>query len=170
MTWTTWQAVLPPAALSLLAALAAAEPAGAITFNIGEIEGQLDSSLALSSSWSTTARDWDLIGAANGCSAFSQTGDDGRLNFGKGDTFSKRFSGLHDLELRYRDSGIFLRGQYWYDFELKDENRRFRPISDRGRQPGAQSSAAQVLDAFLYHNFELSERPGLLLRRWQWRW
>ena len=160
MKRTTWQAALPHATLALGLALGAAGPAGAVTFNIGEIEGQLDSSLALSSSWSTAARERDLIGVANGGSAFSQTGDDGRLNFGKGETFSKRFTGLHDLELRYRDSGVFLRGQYWYDFELKDENRRFRPISDRGRQPGAQSSGAQVLDVFLYHNFELSERPG----------
>lgn len=152
----------PIAALLMSTVLGATGPAGAITFNVGEIEGQLDSSLAISSSWSTAARDRDLIGAANGGSAFSQTGDDGRLNFGKGETFSKRFTGLHDLELRYRDSGIFLRGKYWYDFELKDENRRFRPISDSGRQRGAQASGAQLLDAFLYHNFELSELPGTL--------
>lgn len=162
MRRTFWQATLPSAMLAFVVGLGAASPVQAITFNIGEIEGQLDSSLGIAASWSTAARDRNLIGAANGGSAFSQTGDDGRLNFSKGETFSKRFTGLHDLELRYRDSGVFLRGRYWYDFELKDENRRFRPISDRGRQPGAQASGAQVLDAFLYHNFELAERPGTL--------
>lgn len=162
MTRTTWQTALPSATLAFLVGLGVAGPVQAITFNIGEIEGQLDSSLAIAASWSTAARDRNLIGAANGGSAFSQTSDDGRLNFSKGETFSKRFTGLHDLELRYRDSGIFLRGKYWYDFELKDENRRFRSISDRGRQRGAQSSGAQLLDAFFYQNFELAERPGTL--------
>lgn len=147
---------------ALLAATLATGQARAVVFNLGELEGQLDSSLAIAASWSTAARERSLIGAANGGAGFSQTGDDGRLNFRKGETFSKRFSGLHGLELRYRDSGVYLRGQYWYDFELKDEERSFRPISDSGRRSGAQSSGARLLDAFLYHNFQLGERPGTL--------
>lgn len=163
MNRTTWRGA--PSCVLLVVALAGgglAGPAGAITFNVDELEGQLDSSLSIAASWSTAARERGLIGAANGGSAFSQSGDDGRLNFSQGETFSKVLSGLHDLELRYRDSGLFLRGHYWYDFELKDESRRFRPISDSGRQPGAQSSGARFLDAFVYRNFLLGEQPGVV--------
>ncbi|AKN28304.1 type V secretory pathway, adhesin AidA [Stutzerimonas stutzeri] len=131
-----------------------------MNFNIGEIEGQFDSSMSIGASWSTTDRDMDLVGAANGGTGFTQTGDDGRLNFKKGETFSKIFKGVHDLELRYRDSGAFVRGKYWYDFELKDESRLFKDISDSNRKEAAQSSGAQILDAFLYHNYSVGDLPG----------
>jgi hypothetical protein len=82
------------------------------------------------------------------------------LNFKKGETFSKIFKGVHDLELKYGDTGVFVRGKYWYDFELKDENRQFKDISDSNRKEGAQASGAQILDAFVYHNYELLDQPG----------
>ena len=60
-----------------------------MSFNIGEIEGQFDSAMSIGASWSMADRDRDLVGINNG--GFTQTGDDGRLNFKKGETFSKIF-------------------------------------------------------------------------------
>ena len=160
MTKTTRQGIFQPKTLALAIALGSVAPAYAVTFNIGEIEGQLDSSMSIGASWSTADRDMDLVGTANGGTGYTQTGDDGRLNFKKGETFSKIFKGIHDLELRYGDSGAFIRGKYWYDFELKDEHRLFKDISDSNRKEAAQSSGAQILDAFLYHNYYLGELPG----------
>jgi hypothetical protein len=104
--------------------------------------------------------DNSLVGLVNGGSGQSSTGDDGRLNFKKGETFSKIFKGIHDLELKYGDTGVFVRGKYWYDFELKDEDREFKPISDHGRKEGAKSSGGQILDAFVYHNYSIADLPG----------
>ncbi|KZX64380.1 DUF1302 domain-containing protein [Pseudomonas stutzeri] len=160
MTKTTRQGIFQPKSLALAVALGTAAPAYAVNFNIGEIEGQLDSSMSIGASWSMADRDMDLVGSANGGTGYTQTGDDGRLNFKKGETFSKIFKGVHDLELRYRDSGAFIRGKYWYDFELKDENRLFKDISDSNRKEAAQSSGAQILDAFLYHNYAIGDLPG----------
>ena len=160
MTKTTRQGIFQPKTLALAVALGTAAPAYAVNFNIGEIEGQFDSSMSIGASWSTTDRDMDLVGLANGGTGYTQTGDDGRLNFKKGETFSKIFKGIHDLELRYGDSGAFIRGKYWYDFELKDESRLFKDISDSNRKEAAQSSGAQILDAFLYHNYYLGDLPG----------
>ena len=160
MTKTTRQGIFQPKTLALAVALGTAAPAYAVNFNIGEIEGQFDSSMSIGASWSTTDRDMDLVGINNGGTGYTQTGDDGRLNFKKGETFSKIFKGVHDLELRYRDSGAFIRGKYWYDFELKDEDRLFKDISDSNRKEAAQSSGAQILDAFLYHNYYLGDLPG----------
>ena len=101
-----------------------------------------------------------LVGTVNGGTGQSSTGDDGRLNFKKGETFSKIFKGIHDLELKYGDTGVFVRGKYWYDFELKDEDRQFKPISDHSRKEGAKSSGAQILDAFVYHNYSIADLPG----------
>lgn len=126
--------------------------AHAVSFKIGEIEGQFDSSLSVGASWSVQSPDKNLWGGS---------GDDGRRNFDSGDTFSKVFKGVHDLELKYGDTGIFVRGKYWYDFELKDENRRFKDIEESGRDPMAKASGVQFLDAFLYHNYVLmDDLPG----------
>ena len=67
---------------------------------------------------------------------------------------------MHDLELRYGDSGAFIRGKYWYDFETKDGGQRFYDISDSGRNPLVQSSGVALLDAFVYHNYFIGNNPG----------
>ncbi|MEN5239894.1 MULTISPECIES: DUF1302 domain-containing protein [Pseudomonas] len=153
-----WRRAKLPLAVSLASTLAS--PAFAVSFNIGEIEGQFDSSLSVGASWSTANPNKNLIGANNGGRGLSQTSDDGHLNFKKGETFSKIFKGIHDLELKYGDTGVFVRGKYWYDFELKDENRQFKDISDSNRKEGAKSSGAELLDAFVYHNYNIADLPG----------
>ena len=149
-----------PHALAMAIAFCIAAPAEAVNFNVGEIEGQFDSSLSVGASWSMRGADKDLIGVNNGGDGLSQTSDDSRLNFKKGETFSKIFKGIHDLELKYGDSGVFVRGKYWYDFELKDESRLFKDIDDPNRKEGAKSAGAQLLDAFVYHNYQIADLPG----------
>jgi len=153
-----WRRAKLPLAVSLASTLAS--PAFAVSFNIGEIEGQFDSSLSVGASWSTANPNKNLIGVNNGGKGLSQTSDDGHLNFKKGETFSKIFKGIHDLELKYGDTGVFVRGKYWYDFELKDESREFKDISDSGRKEGAKSAGSELLDAFVYHNYSIGDQPG----------
>lgn len=153
-----WRRARLPLAVSLASTLAG--PAFGVSFNIGEVEGSFDSSLSVGASWSTAKPDRDLIGVNNGGKGLSQTSDDGHLNFKRGETFSKIFKGIHDLELKYGDTGVFVRGKYWYDFELKDESREFKDISDHNRKEGAKSSGGQILDAFIYHNYSIADAPG----------
>ncbi|MBA1239394.1 DUF1302 domain-containing protein [Pseudomonas kunmingensis] len=149
-----------PHALTMAVALGLSMQAEAVSFTIGEFEGQFDSSLSVGASWALRGADPSNVGGFYGGEASSNTNDDGRLNFKKGETFSKIFKGLHDLELRYGDSGVFLRGKYWYDFELKDESRSLYDIRDDNRKQAAQSSGAQLLDAFVYHNYVIAGQPG----------
>ncbi|MER0630273.1 DUF1302 domain-containing protein [Pseudomonas aeruginosa] len=146
--------------VAVAAVLGGSGQAHSIEFQIGEFEGQFDSALSVGASWSMADADENLIGVNNGGKGLSQTSDDSRLNFKKGETFSKIFKGIHDLELKYGDGGFFTRGKYWYDFELKDESRLFKDIDDHGRKEGAQSSGAQLLDAFAYYNYSLVDQPG----------
>ncbi|MBO3276931.1 DUF1302 domain-containing protein [Pseudomonas sp. Milli4] len=146
--------------LAMALTAAASAPAGAVDFSIGEIQGQFDSSLSVGASWQTQSASQDLIDASNGGNGQSSSNDDGRLNFKKGETFSKIFKGLHDLELRYGDTSAFVRGKYWYDFELKDEHRPFKDIDDSGRDRLAKSSGAEFLDAFINQNYELFGQRG----------
>ena len=153
-----WRRAKLPLAVSLASTLAG--PAFGVSFNVGEIEGQFDSSLSIGASWSTESANKNLIGVNNGGKGLSQTSDDGHLNFKSGETFSKIFKGIHDLELKYGDTGVFVRGKYWYDFELKDESRPFKDISDSNRKEGAKSAGGQILDAFVYHNYSIADQPG----------
>ncbi|QYN00522.1 DUF1302 domain-containing protein [Pseudomonas protegens] len=153
-----WRRAKLPLAVGLASTLAG--PAFGVSFNIGEIEGSFDSSLSVGASWSTAGRNKDLIGVNNGGKGLSQTTDDGHLNFNKGQTFSKIFKGIHDLELKYGDTGVFVRGKYWYDFKLQDEDLDFKNVSNDNRKEGAKSSGGQILDAFIYHNYSIADEPG----------
>lgn len=135
-------------------------PAWGVPFNIGAVEGQFDSQLSLSSAWGTANPSQRLIGTANGGTGYSALGDDGRKNFRKGEAFTRLFSGVHAVELRYGDSGAYLKGRYWYDFELKDDSRRFKAIDDGGRAQSSKASGGELLDAYVWHNYQWGEQPG----------
>ncbi|GGE37996.1 hypothetical protein GCM10007421_09780 [Halopseudomonas oceani] len=134
--------------------------ANAVAFNIGEVEAQLDSQLSVGVSMSTQNADSRFISVENGGYAVARTSDDGRQNYGSGDVFSKIFRGVHDLELRYGDSGAFFRGKYWYDFETKDGHQSFYDIDDSGRDPLQKGAGVALLDAFVYHNYFIGNNPG----------
>ncbi|MDD2050607.1 DUF1302 domain-containing protein [Pseudomonas putida] len=153
--------------LHLLAAavtLGISAQVGAVEFTLGEIEGQFDSSLSIGSSWSTTGADRTFISNFNSQgvdgSGSARVIDDGRLNFKSGEAFSTIFKGVHDLELKYRDSGVFIRGKYWYDAELADGHQHFYDISDNGRDQSARTKGAQFLDTFVYHNYSIDDLAG----------
>src|SRR5690554_5733173 len=156
------------AALPLAVGLASfSGTAHAVNFNIGAIEGQLDSQMSIGASMSMANPDKRFIhvdteidGVNQGGQATARTSDDGRLNYEKGDFFSKIFKGSHDLELRYGNSGAFIRGNYWYDFETKDGSQRFYDIDDSGRHPLQKGAGIQLLDAFVYHNYAIGNNPG----------
>ncbi|MCY1270796.1 hypothetical protein D9M68_112880 [compost metagenome] len=154
----SWRRARLPLAVGLAGGLVL--PAYGVTFSAGEIEGQFDSTFSIGASWALRDPDAKLIGENNGGKGFASGTDDGRQNFKQGETFSKIFKGLHELELKYGDSGVFMRGKYWYDFELKDEDRLFKDISDHNRKEGAKSSGAELLDAFMYHNYMIADLPG----------
>ncbi|MGM8933963.1 DUF1302 domain-containing protein [Pseudomonas neustonica] len=134
--------------------------ANAANFYLGEVEGQFDSQLSIGASMSTQGADKRFISVNNGGEAAARTSDDGRQNYEAGDVFSKIFRGVHDLELRYGDSGAFFRGKYWYDFETKDGSQRFYDIDDSSRDPLQKGSGATLLDAFVYHNYFIGNNPG----------
>ncbi|MCW2271291.1 hypothetical protein D3C77_00040 [compost metagenome] len=164
MNLTRMRGARAPHLLAVAVALAVQSQANAKDFSIGEIEGSFDSSLSIGASWAVRGPDPDFISNFNSQgvrgNASSRTNDDNRLNFKKGETFSKIFKGVHDLELKYGQSGVFVRGKYWYDFELKDESRQFYDIDDSGRDRAAKSSGAMFLDSFVYHNYNLGSLPG----------
>ncbi|VEF11171.1 type V secretory pathway, adhesin AidA [Pseudomonas fluorescens] len=138
--------------LVLLSCSLLAAPVGAVEFALGDIDGQLDSALALGVGVSTANPAKLQLGAANG--------NDGRRNYRSGDVFSTIFKGTHDLELKRDNIGMFLRGTYWYDTAQRDHSQRFKDIDDNDRQASAKTAGFQLLDAFVYYFYDINGEPG----------
>lgn len=149
-------------ASALTCVLLPATPASALMLAERPVEASLESTLSVGAAWSTASPDNDFIGLNKGGRALSEASDDGRLNFRRGDLVSQVIKGVHGLSLRYGDSSLFVRGKYWYDVELHDGERPFKPIRDHGRERAARTRGAQLLDAYVDHRFELAAQPGLV--------
>ena len=65
-------------------ALVCLAPAHAVSFNIGEIEGKLDSSLTFGTSWALRNPDKNFVGIGNGGRGDSRTADDGAAQLSQG--------------------------------------------------------------------------------------
>ena len=138
--------------LLLLSCSLLAAPVDAMQFELGEIEGQFDSALALGVGVSTANPDKLQVAAANG--------NDGRRNYRSGDVFSTIFKGTHDLELKLDNLGVFVRGTYWYDTAQRDHSQRFKDIDDNNRKTSAKTAGFQLLDAFAYYLYDINGEPG----------
>lgn len=154
---------------ALLAATVAGQTYG-IEFELGEVEGRFDSQLSIGSSWRMKDPSSRLIAEPNGGTGKgSGSFDDATQNFGKGDAFSQIFKGTHELSLSKDNIGLFVRGKYWYDFELEDGDRAHghtpnayapnRSLNDDNFNDYAKFSGAEILDAYVYGNFDIGETP-----------
>ena len=186
-----------PLAACITAALmtAAATSANAANFQLGDFDISFDSTFTAGSSWRVENRNWDAnVGKSNnlnngfdfstyktygpnnkpinfdiwkGQGGYSTNGDNGNLNFDAGEAFSKIFKGSHELDIRYDNVGVFVRGMYYYDFALMDGDRAWtNPTSGKVNDPCRDEEAKEfscadmrLLDAFVYGDFDLGEMP-----------
>ena len=109
--------------LPVLLAMLWGTPATAFQFNFGDVDGSLDSTISYGMSWRVEDRDKDIIGRANGGNAYSVNGDDGNLNYDDDKLISQTAKITSDLELRYKNFGLFVRGSAFYDYENEDRDR-----------------------------------------------
>jgi hypothetical protein len=137
------------------------------------IEGSFDSEISMGSSWRVESQDEALLKNGNF--------EDGNANFNSGDAFSQVFKGSHDLQLSYENFGGFVRGKYWYDSALADNNVNYghgssatvgnanNPLSiaqagsshldDSEFNDNAKFSGVQLLDAYVYGQFSVMDMP-----------
>ncbi len=145
-------------AITVLLAFVGAAPAAAFQFNLGEVEGSLDSTLSVGMSWRMGDPDKEIIGRSNGGYAYSVNGDDGNLNYKKGDPISQTYKITSDLALSYENFGLFVRGSAFYDHEnYKNSRARTELSSDAIDLVGKD---ADLLDAYIWWNFDLGSMPG----------
>jgi hypothetical protein len=149
-----------PLALAIAASISA--PASAFQFYVNDLEASIDTTLSAGASWRLDERSDDLVGVGNGGSGGSINSDDGNINFENDKTFSKLVKGNTDFLISYEDYGFFGRVKYWYDFELKDENRAsdyINPVRELSADGKANASGAEILDAYVWADYWLGDVP-----------
>lgn len=182
------------AALSMSLLTSMVNTAQAARFELGDVEISFDSTFSIGSSWRTEDRNWnDNIGKSNnanngldysnysifspmppkedvwaqGAGGYSTNGDNGNLNYNAGESFSKIFKGTHELDIHYQNMGIFVRGMYYYDYAMMDEDRAWsNPLTGQTFDPCRDSEAKEqvcqdvrLLDAYVYGDFDIGNMP-----------
>lgn len=154
---------------------AAVMPAQAKDFQIGDFDLSVNSTVSVGTSFRIQGADRSLYSSGNinaeglrGTGA-SNTGDDGNLNFEKGDPFSTIIKGVHDFELKKDNYGFFTRVKWFYDHTLNNDevfhgheptgNARNQKLEDSGFHPYARFDGIDLLDAFGYINTNVGGMP-----------
>lgn len=154
-----------PSLLALSIALASINSTQlhAATFDLNEDWSlTTNTTLSLGTSWALQGADPKLVTRSDAASigkhgdGINFNGDDGRLNFDKGDTFSTVFKGITDLDVNDGTQGAFLRMKYWYDNELETTNGDFRKFDDSGWQDLARFKGIEMLDAYVWKDFDIN--------------
>lgn len=156
-------------ALLVSAALAAIAPAQAFEFTLDDQwSGAWNTTLSAGMGWRMERRDAALIAPTNqpGATGGDANSDDGDLNYGRGQAFTKVVKVVSELAIkRGKDFGGFIRGAGLHDFALKDGTVAHgntvngyaanQPLSDNGFFQQNKFSTAYLLDAYLWGNTDL---------------
>jgi len=150
----------------------AINPAHAVKWNWGDIEGTFTSNLSVGASWRMEDADRDYLspGNTNGKGRASvSTTDDGNLNYDKNDAFSMIFKGVHDIDLDAGNYGAFARFKYWYDYAQADQDVSHGHVPNNYERNDelemgdfedlAQDSGFEILDYYAYVNFDAGDMP-----------
>lgn len=156
------------------AMLLTAGTAQAVEFKFGEANLQIDNLVSVGTGFRTSKQDCTLVSKPNGgCSAGNGAGmgindDDGNINTDQWDPYSTNVKITTDFDLRWQNYGAFVRTKAFYDYwiyeELGTRDNRFgsRPLVDQHRGNQARNHGGRsfdILDAFVYGNFDVSGMP-----------
>jgi len=130
--------------------------AHSLEFSMGDVETSVNSTLTVSNLWSTQSADKDFTYVSNGGTSIDPNYDNGRINYDTG-TFSTKFAGSHELFLRYKNYGAVVRGSYFYDTDVMDEDTRRADL--RSDEIDLVGKYAEIFDAFVYGHFDMGETP-----------
>ena len=126
----------------------------AVDFTRGELSGSWDTTFSMGQSFRVEEMDDDLIGLSNGGNAFSTNGDNGNLNYRNG-TFSRVGMFTTELDLSYRNFGLFFRGNGFKDISSGSTDRT--PLSEG--QERLVVDNVNLLDLYAWGDFNLGSMP-----------
>ncbi|WP_020681305.1 DUF1302 domain-containing protein [Marinobacterium rhizophilum] len=142
------QATLAAALIS-----AAAPQAYALNFELDNgVTIDLDTTLTYDTQWRMEDQDKDILAF----SGFGSLTDDGNRNFDKHDQTQNRLGFGSDLDVNYGDGGVFVRARGWYDKVYDNDSLAREPFQQDGLDE--HKSKIELLDTFVYHNFDLGDQ------------
>lgn len=154
--------------------------ANAGEFEWGEISGRANGSVTTGAIWSAENPNRNLIFQGNAdhngygsAGQFNPTGarnaDDSRLNYKKDDLVSSPTTLLGEVELNWRNFGAFVRAKAWYDYTLENSKvehghspNGYEPdskLDDSHFDEMAKFQGAELLDAYVFGDFDLADHP-----------
>lgn len=171
-----------------IVAIFAATPAFAVELKFGEIEAHIDTTISASAGMRVAAQNCTHISIYNkGCTdsagrTADVNNDDGDVNVERGELFSAPIKVVSELDAKYQNYGIFVRGKAYYDpvarnlgsgdgnygplantyFGATEAPPQRRPLEDALRGDDAymrQLRGLKLLDAYAYGNFNLGDLP-----------
>ncbi len=116
-----------------------------------------DNTLTYGLSYRTGDQDPAIIGLTNGGTAFSVNGDNGNLNYDKG-IWSNIFQLTSELEVKYKNFGMFFRGWGFYDFENENQDRARTPLSESALD--RVGKRVELRDAYAWLRFRIGQKPA----------
>lgn len=137
--------------------LCCAGVAQAIDFKREELYGSFDTTASYGQTYRMQSRAAELIGIANGGTAFSVNGDDGNLNYDSG-LVSSTLKFTSELELHYKIFGAFVRATGFKDMLSDDPGDTERtPLSNEAIELVGED--LKLLDAYVWAGFDLGKMP-----------
>jgi len=140
---------------------AGARTAHGFVFTSGDVNGSFDTTLSVGVLYRLQNPDPVLYGTTNSFNgvpglANSVNGDDGDLNYPKG-VDSVLYKVTSDLELKWHEYGVFVRGYYFYDAKNEGAPRPKIPLTSVAKD--RVGSDAVLLDNYLTAKFDLGGMP-----------
>ncbi len=120
--------------------------AQAVEFGSGELEASLDTTISYGLTFRVGKRDKKLAADVNY--------NDGNHNYKRG-IVSNAFKLTNDLDLGYRNFGLFVRASGFFDFENENGSRERTPLSPQAK--AFVGKDIDVLDAYLTGAFEVGD-------------
>ncbi len=148
--------------------------AQAANLEIGEATISTSTTFSAGTSIRASNQDCEYVSSFNGGCANSLgvsqgvNNDDGNINTSGWETISRVVKVTSEADISWRNFGAFVRGSaffdFWADGHLAEGTSRFgrRPLKDALRGDDAQDAARsdfELLDAFVYSNFDLGPLP-----------
>ena len=159
----------------LCAGLSLTNIASATTWDWGPVTTRIDNKLSAGAAWRLEDRAPDLIGIANGGTAFYVNADDGDLAWDKGDIVTAPLKLTSDLTVTWGEFGLFARGNGVYNPVL--ERKELFDRADYAPSPHRTASLEErdhqthdvrshdghnvtLLDGYAFGNFRLGDRAA----------
>ena len=148
-------AVLVAALCQLLAA-----PAGALEWEVADVDVRFDTTLSQGVTVRASERDPDIIGIANGGTAYSVNHDNGTLNYDDGKVAQNVSRFTSDLDIDGGALSAFVRVTGFVDWEQRNGTRARTPLTSQALDIVGED--LELLDAYVTGNFDVGEAPAQL--------